>query len=301
MLKRLRQHLYFVSWYGQVRLLGRRKPLQSVIFINNSCNLTCKHCCVYKTQNPTVKPYQQIEEELKRCYKAGSRFIDFEGGEPFLWRDGYLNINDLFDLAKNIGFFSTTVTTNAQLPFNHCRSDLIWVSLDGVGHYHDAIRGEGAFEKLEKNVALSDHRFLNANMVVNRLNIDSVEETIRFVTDHPKFKLIAINFHTPYPGTEELELDRETRIKVIDKILQLRRRGAPLMNTARGLERMKTLDFKKNCWITNFVLVDGSWHDECQGKKANLCDRCGFAMSAEMQGLYELRPETIVAGLKVRM
>jgi len=302
MFKRFFQHLYFLKWYAQIRFAGRRKPLQSVVFISDRCNLRCKHCCVYRNESEvTTKSYDTIAGELKRCYDLGSRFVDFEGGEPFLWRDGYRNINDLFRLAKKIGFFSTTVTTNAQISFEPCESDLIWISLDGVGKYHNDIRGEGAFERLEKNVALSNHPYINANMAINRLNYESVEETIRYVADHPKFKLISLNFHTPFPGTESLELDWDTRCRVIDKIIGLRKKGAPIMNSLAGLQRMKNMNFPKYCWISNFVAVDGAFHPQCQGEQAGVCDRCGFGMATEMYGVYHLTPATILAGLKVRM
>ncbi|MBR3218984.1 MAG: radical SAM protein [Thermoguttaceae bacterium] len=303
MFKSIRQHFYFLNWYAQVRLLGRRRPLQTVLFVGDACNLRCKHCSVVPKEGTPCrkKDYETIAQELRRCYALGSRFVDFEGGEPFLWKDGQRDINDLFDLAREIGFFSTTVTTNAQIPFEPCRSDLVWISLDGVGAYHDKIRGEGAFARLEKNIATSSHPCLNANMVVNPLNVDAVEDTVRYVADHPKLKMLSVNFHTPFPGTEDLELDWETRCGVIDRLISLRKKGAPLMNTASGLRRMKDMRFKKRCWVTNFVMVDGAFCPQCLGSEYGLCERCGFGMASEMAGLWNLHPETILAGLKVRM
>ena len=302
MFKKIAQDFYFLRWYAAARLLGRRNPLQSVLAVGNACNLRCRHCAVYprKPEDTLKKDYGTVRRELETCYKMGSRFVDFEGGEPFLWRVGDRTINDLFDLAREIGFFSTTVTTNAQIPFDPCRSDLVWVSLDGVGRYHDLIRGPGAFDRLEKNVALSTHPNLNANMVINRYNWEAVEETVRYVADHPKFRLLAVSFHTPFPGTEEMMLDLETRCKVIDLLVGLHKKGAPLMNTRSGLLRLKDMRFKKQCWISNFVLPDGTFEKNCGGDKLGICDRCGFGMTAETAGLWNLNPETIRAGLKVR-
>lgn len=300
-LKRFVQHLSFVRWFFRVRVLGRLEPLQSVIFITNRCNLRCKHCNVVEERDCTTKSWAQIEEELKKCRAMGSRFVDFEGGEPFIWRDGDKTIDDLCVLAKKLGFFSTTITTNAQIPFDAPNADLIWVSLDGVGAYHDAVRGPGAFERLERNVAASTHPFLNANMAINRLNYESVEEVVRYVTESPRFKYLSVNFHTPYPGTEDLALDWETRCAVIDKLLELRKKGAPLMNSARGIRKLKDMNFTKRCWISNFVSVDGVFHKACLGEELGLCDRCGFGMATEMTGVYSLHPETVMAGLRARM
>ena len=89
--------------------------------------------------------------------------------------------------------------------------------------------------------------------------------------------------------------------KMIDRLIALRKKGAPLMNTASGLRRMKDMRFKKRCWVTNFVMVDGAFSPQCLGSEFGLCERCGFGMASEMAGLWNLHPETILAGLKVRM
>ena len=154
--------------------------------------------------NPTSKSYEQIREELKYCHSLGSRFVDFEGGEPLLWRDGDKTVNDLCDLAHELGFYSCTITTNAQLPFAGCRADSIWVSLDGIGKYHEAVRGEGTFARLEENVAGCGHKALSVAMSVNRLNCDSVAQVLDYVKASPYIKSISFNFHTPFPGTESL-------------------------------------------------------------------------------------------------
>ena len=111
--------------------------------------------------------YEQVREHLQKSYDAGSRFVDFEGGEVTIWRDGDRTINDLIDLAKEIGFFSCTITTNAQLPFKGSHADSIWVSLDGTGSFHEEVRGKGTFARLEKNIAECGHKHLSVNMVVN--------------------------------------------------------------------------------------------------------------------------------------
>ena len=82
------------------KFFNKRKPLQSVIFISDKCNLACKHCNVYNHTNPHIKTFEQIREEIAYCYEQGSRFIDFEGGEPFIWENNGKRIDDLIDLAK---------------------------------------------------------------------------------------------------------------------------------------------------------------------------------------------------------
>jgi len=292
---------YLPFWFFKTRILGMKKPLQTVMFISDMCNLACKHCTVYQQKNPTIKTYEQIREELERSYRLGSRFVDFEGGEPTLWNDGDKDLNSLIRLAKEIGYYSTTITTNAQLPFDGSEADSIWVSLDGLGDYHDAIRGKGTFERLVKNIESARHPHLSVNMVINSQNYTSVEETIEFAKNNPHIQLIALNFHTPYENTESLFLDWNKRAEVIDLIIRKKKEGYPIMNSASGLKLMKNNQFKKQCWVSDFVLSDGAYLPECPGSVAGVCDRCGFAMAGEMHAVMHLKPDTILAGAKLRI
>ena len=118
---------------------------------------------------------EEVREELEYSYRLGSRFVDFEGGEPTLWKDGDKNVNDLIALAKKIGFYSCTITTNALNSFYGIQADSIWVSMDGVGAVHDNIRGKGSFERLERNIAQSGHGAVSVNMVINNQNYIDVK------------------------------------------------------------------------------------------------------------------------------
>lgn len=297
----MKKLIYLGWWWVRARFFGRKAPLQSVIFVSDRCNLSCKHCTVYNHKNPLNKSFAQIREELEYCYSLGSRFVDFEGGEPTLWTDGDKDINDLCDLARELGFFSCTITTNAQKPFAGSHADSIWVSMDGVGEVHDKIRGEGAFAKLEKNIAESGCKDLSVNMAINVINYENVGKAIEYAASNPHIKSISLNLHTPFPGSEAMALDPETRNKVIDLIMDYKKRGFPIMNSLTGLKRMRSLDFKRRCWMTNFIYTDGTRLAECAGSQLGVCDRCGFCMAGEESAVVDLAPETILAGLKLRI
>jgi hypothetical protein len=53
--------------------------------------------------------------------------------------------------------------------------------------------------------------------------------------------------------------------------------------------------------VANFILPDGTRLAECAGKTAGVCDQCGFCMAGEMYSVMSLRPDTILAGLKLRL
>lgn len=297
----IKQLLYLPWWFLRSVCLGKKAPLQTVIFITDRCNLRCKHCSVYQTENIHHMSFEDIRKHLQYSYSLGSRFVDIEGGETTLWKEDDKNLNDVIRLAKEIGFFSVTVTTNAQQDFSWVEADSIWVSLDGIGKYHEMIRGEGTFQRLEKNIAATGKKHLDVNMVVNRLNKDSVEETLEYAKQHPAIEMISINFHTPFPGTEYLALDKDTRNRIIDTVIRYKKQGYPVMNSYSGLRKMKQVDQLKNrCWITNFVYADGT-RGYCAGMGTEICKQCGFCMSGEMAAVFSLHPDTVFAGMKLRM
>lgn len=292
---------YLLWWFIKVRFLKKKIPLQTVLFISNKCNLACKHCSIFKMHNTYIKSYKQIKKELEYSYSIGSRFVDFEGGEPTLWDDKDKNLNSLISLAKTIGFFSTTITTNAQIPFSNLKADFIWISLDGIGNYHDAIRGKGSFERLLKNIESINHNKIGANMVINSKNYNSVEETIDFVKNHSHIQSISLNFHTPSKSTKHLFLDWNKRSEIIDLILYKKKKGYPIMNSISGLKLMKDNNFEKQCWITNFIMPNGERLTKCQWGHESACKQCGLSMAGEMNSIFNLKFDTILAGIKLRL
>ena len=244
--------------------------------------------------------FEELRRELEYSYRLGSRFVDLEGGEVMIWRDGDKRIDDVIDLAREVGFFSVTITTNAQLPFAGSHADSIWVSLDGCGKYHEMIRGEGTFARLERNIAACGHPHLSVNMVVNKYNWEHVAETIEYVKRNPAIESISINFYTPFPDADDLMITREQRERVIDTVIRMKRAGYPVMNSVSGLELMRHNRFKRRCWVTNFIYADHT-RANCSGERLGICDDCGLCMAGEMNAVFNFRPDTIRAGLKLRL
>ena len=297
----LGQLLYLQSWFFKVRILGKRIPLQTVLFITDHCNLSCKHCTKSGHAGTVMKSYDTIKKELERAYQQGARFVDFQGGEPTLWHDEGRKTNDLVKLAKSVGYFSATITTNGQMQIKGNEADSIWVSVDGYGGAHDLIRGEGTFEILDRNIRESGHKDLSINMAINRLNRDAIEDTVKYAKDNPYIKLISLNFHTPYPGVEDLALPWDERCRAIDEIISLKRQGYPIMNSRSGLEMMKKRDFERDCWLSSFILADGTYLSECPGKTLEICRDCGFCMAGETYCVLRFKPDTIISALKLRV
>ena len=305
MLHYAKQLFYLGQWFLRARFFGRTAPLQTVLFITDKCNLRCKHCSVYGSAGYKQRSFEDIVEDMNYSYKLGSRFIDLEGGEPTLWKEGDRTINDIIDAAMKIGFFSVTVTTNAQQDFSWIRPQSIWVSMDGVGEYHDRIRGEGSFARLEKNISQSEFKHICVNMVVNALNYESLDAAMEYAKSNPAIEQISINFHTPYPGTEYLMLPTEKKVEIIDKVIAYKKKGYPIMNSISGLKLMKRntlgeIELGKECFVTNFIYTEGT-RGVCLGYGTEKCRVCVFCMEGEMASVWSFKLDTIFAGFKLRM
>ena len=132
-----------------------------------------------------------------------------------------------------------------------------------------------------------------------------IANIVSYVKKNPDIAQISINFHTPYPGTEHLMLPNEKKVEIIDKVLEYKRKGYPIMNSRSGLKLMKRntlgeIKLGKECFVTNFIYTDGS-RSLCLGYGTEQCRVCGFCMAGEMASVWSFRPDTILAGFKLRM
>lgn len=301
----LRQYIYLAQWFVRARFFGRRAPLQTVLFITDKCNLRCKHCSVYGSAGYHQRAFADIVSDMHYAYQQGSRFIDLEGGEPTLWQEYDKDINTIIDAAKQIGFFSITVTTNAQQDFSWIHPHSIWVSMDGIGKYHDSVRGEGTFARLEENIRRSGQQHICVNMVVNTLNYECLPDAMEYVKNNPNIEQISINFHTPYPGTEYLMLPTEQKAHIINQVIDYKHKGYPIMNSYSGLRKMRDnalgkIQLGKECFVTNFIYPNGD-RGLCVGYGTDQCRQCGFCMAGEMASVFHFCPDTLLSGFKLRM
>lgn len=289
-MKALLQLIYLGWWFIRARLFGRRKPLQSVVFVTNGCNSTCRHCTTCTEPNePVFMPYAEIERQLDYCYAQGARMLDIEGVRLLQWRDDNHTVNEIFCLARQKGFYSTS-TMIAAADYNAWKNtkaevDVLWVSIKGVD-----------------DCALLEHlQDASIYMVVDAQNYRELTDVLDFVQQHPAIQQIAFNFHTPFKGTAQLALSKEQRKEVIEQLIAYKRKGYRIMNSVSGLKNMLTLQFQRHCWICNFIYCDGRRSPQCiDNLNSGICQHCGFSMAGEMNAVFNMKPDTILAGVKLR-
>jgi len=73
---------------------GRRRPILGGVKLTHDCNLSCAHCPFWKREQSSLA-FDQALEALDTLKRMGVRFVIFEGGEPFVWRDGDYTLADV--------------------------------------------------------------------------------------------------------------------------------------------------------------------------------------------------------------
>jgi MoaA/NifB/PqqE/SkfB family radical SAM enzyme len=288
-------YLHFLYHNLAARLWRQQSPLLCGFKITHRCNLRCRICPFWRQATPDIRFAQALStmDELKQL---GVKILIFEGGEPFIWQDGVLRLEDLVKEAKK-RFLVTGITTNGTFPLK-TSADTIWVSVDGTRQIHDAGRGE-SFCCLVKNIRASEHSRILANLCFSKLNASAAEEIVQSLAG--LVKGITIQFYYPFPETEDLALSIEERRRVLESLISLKRQGLPLLDSFGALRAMREERWRCHSWLIASAEPDGSITQGCYLKKraAIACERCGFTAHAEISRAYDWSPGAIGAGAKV--
>ena len=164
--------------------------------ITNKCNLRCNHCYYYREDYP--KNELSNEEWIEIFEKEKPDLIVFLGGEPML---RFPLINFLSSYSKiNI------INTNGlfTLPMNNGFQFII--SIDGTEKFHNAIRGEGTYEIIKRNI----RKDCIIAMTITEQNKSCIKEFYNEWKD--KVKGIRFNFYSPYSENDHQTVTNKNEI-----------------------------------------------------------------------------------------
>ena len=289
------QGAYFVSYYVR-SLLGSKRPVLGGIKLTHDCNLACMHCPFRRRKGESLS-FAQVCSSMDTLHDLGVRLIIFEGGEPFLWRDGEYGLADVVAQAKR-RFFSVGVTTNGTFPID-VEADNVWVSIDGLKETHDRIRGR-CFERVMANLASSRHNNLYVHVTINTLNWREVPDLVRHLAD--KVRGMTVQFHYPYEeADEELFLPFDKRVQVLDDLIELKRQAFPVADSYACLRALKDNSWRCQPWMIASVNPSGTVVHGCyvKGRGEIACERCGFSAHTELSLAYAGVLESILVGMRI--
>jgi len=161
--------------------------------LTERCNLRCRHCYQQRRKpremsidelKPHIDGATEMLEAWEKEYDISlSPSIHFTGGEPFL----YKGLWDVITHARQSGYKVAILTNGCLITEEDARKASaigiadVQVSLEGPPEIHDIIRGPGSFAAATKGARLliDEGNCVSANMTLSRLNIDSIEETVK--------------------------------------------------------------------------------------------------------------------------
>lgn len=236
--------------------LDMTTPVTFYGIVNEHCNVKCRQCEYWRLKEykdeMTIEDWQNALLSVKEF--IGEFSINFSGGEPYI-KKGFL---DLLTFANKNGIHAG-VTTNgycmtrenaaktvAARPFN------VNMSVDGPNaELHDYLRGQpGLFDRLSKGISyLREEQEkqnvlfpINVKPTINRLNFRHLEEIVTWAKG---IGATTVNFQPVNRWTPETyselwveEEDREEFSQVIERLIEMKKNGAPIMNSDEVLRLM---------------------------------------------------------------
>jgi MoaA/NifB/PqqE/SkfB family radical SAM enzyme len=288
-----------LSWFLlQRKILGRELPLLASFKVTYHCNLACRACPFHLRSDDenAQMSWNTAIGALESLHRFGTRMVVFEGGEPLLWHDGSYRLHDLVLYARK-NFLRVAVTTNGTLPLDvPCHT--LWVSLDGLKETQDSLRSN-SFDLICSNIKKTRHPRVFIHCTLNRHNWRDVESLAKWVQKMPTLKGMTVQFFYPYnQGEDDLSLLPEERRAVIKNLLELKKSGLPILNSAGRLKAMVENRWSCHDDILINVDPDGTITKGCYVKSRGEinCDDCGFTPVAEASGALDLIPGSLYAG-----
>ncbi len=113
--------------------------------ITDACNLRCRHCYMGETAGHELSP-EQVRQVLSQFEEMQGLRVLISGGEPLL-HSKFGEINEILPdfFLRKVLFTNGVLLGKERL--KSLKVDEIQVSIDGLAASHDAIRGNGTFEK----------------------------------------------------------------------------------------------------------------------------------------------------------
>ncbi len=217
----------------------------AMVNVTNRCNLSCKHCFIYRDGNPNESP-ESIRAEMPDAAMletlAGLR--DRHGIRTMLWMGGEPLLKKRL-LAEGIRLFAhNTITTNGTVPLIDFGAAVHYVvSMDGPEDLNDDLRGEGTFRRVLANLAKLGENFsstVQVQCVVTRLNQYRLGELVEALQG-TRVGWMTFSFYVPreHDDSGNAWATNEDRAEAVREVLRLKMLyGGFIRNTTRSLELM---------------------------------------------------------------
>jgi MoaA/NifB/PqqE/SkfB family radical SAM enzyme len=270
-------------WYDR----GLAKPTRIIFCLTLRCNIKCQQCAIWrmpKSEELTTDEWKKIIYDLRKW--IGPCRVQLAGGETFVRKD----ITEIVRFATDNGVL-TGVVSNGTLITRELARDIvdsglgyIHISVDGISpETHDYIRGIPGLHT--KTMAAIDYLLDESKgsgmsicmaTVINKKNMYELTDLVDYVErkglDGVIFNPLGptIDSDPEWYKKTDLWFDELGELnRILDRLIELKRKGAKILNPPEQFEEMKKyfekpyLLMRDNCMvgITNLgITCDGYIH-----------------------------------------
>ena len=230
-------------YFGEEVLLmnlfpARRVPLSVHLSLTNRCSNRCLYCRFDRLPQEDFWTTAALLRALSEMKAAGTRRVQFTGGEPMLRED----LGAVLRAAKSLGMFVGVSTNGREVPERIeelVPADIVQVSYDGPPAVHALLRGKrSAAEALAAIEALRRRGIpVWTNTVLTTVNAGCVDEIVAFAKERgfpANFVLLDYfdeprgHFHPARAEIDRLVLSGAARRKALTRLIELKKSGAPV-------------------------------------------------------------------------
>ncbi len=206
-------------------------PMEVSYFINNACNLTCRHCYVGYPKTTNSLMLREWADTFDELVSLGAKTFGNVGKEPLLNWDKTKGLLEYLKCRKvkypdlRFGFVTNGILLDKMkiIELDKIMPDYIDISLDGNKEVHDFIRGEGTFDVLMTNLQiLSKYKLRKKAFIcftLNRMNASCVDKVKKNVYDMG-FKNILISPYVTLNKNDILYISDDELIVTIQRLLK---------------------------------------------------------------------------------
>lgn len=266
---------------------GLSKPTRIIFCVTLRCNIKCRQCAIWrlpKSEELTADEWKKVIYDLRKW--LGLYRVQIAGGETFVRKD----ITEIIRFATQNNVLTGVITNGTMITKELARDIVdsglgyIHVSVDGINaDTHDYIRGiPGVYGKTMAGIdyLLESHKGSGMSIciatVITKKNMHELVDLVKLVEDK---RLDGIIFNPLGPTIDsdprwfektDLWFDNLNEInKVLDELINLKKKGAAILNPPEQFEEMKKyfekpyLPVRDKCMvgITNLsITCDGYIH-----------------------------------------
>jgi len=236
---------------------GYAKPTRIIFCVTLRCNIKCRQCSIWrmpKTEELTTNEWKKVIYDLKQW--IGPYRVQLAGGETFVRND----ITEIIRYATENKVLTGVVSNGTMITRSLAKEIVdsglgyIHVSVDGMNYdTHDYIRGiTGVFDKAMASLNYLAEASKGSGMsiclatVIMKQNMHELVDLVQLVE---KKGLDGIIFNPLSPTIDsdpdwyqktDLWFDDLSEINgVLDKLIELKKKGAKILNPPEQFEAMK--------------------------------------------------------------